>query len=523
MNRLVITFLSMVAFLMLGFTVYTYWPSSRPSGAPLAIHNASLLIENVTIIDPQTGSATADQSIAIRNGRIEDIGSASALERYRTYQKVNAEGQFAVPGFNNMHSHALQAENAPAVLLLMLAEGVTGFRQMAGSTELLTQRAAGQLPLTEKAPALLAMPAEPLIPTSAGTVEELAEVLRRQRDDGADFIKVGWTTPPMFYAAIAESRRLGLPIAGHVPEGIDPARAELADFRSIEHLGPGDVIWIGCSAQKPTLLRESIENPTRSLPSFKLPNFAAPVVQAAMAGKMKRFLINPVVADSPARVARLHAALMSFDREKCNTLATQFAQNENWMVPTLVRLRTQYIQDDPEYREDPAIPFIPPNSYRVWLEVLADFNKLPKKSKQVYKDAYSKQKTLTKLLADAGVPMMTGTDGSGQAPGLSLQQEFKELAAAGLSPLQILQMTTIQPARFMNRTSTMGQIAKGMNADLVLLASDPTISVENLGAISGVVRAGNYYSRGELDALKKAIADNIDKNISIKTGDASVD
>jgi len=507
MRRSVIALLSMVALPILGFTTYAYWPSPHSSKDSVAVHSASLLIENATVIDPQTGSATTGQSIAIRDGRIEDIGPTSALQRYRTYRNVDAAGQFVVPGFNNMHSHALQAENAPAVLLLMLAEGVTGFRQMAGSTELLAQRAAGQLPLTEKAPALLAMPAEPLIPTSAGTAEELAELLRRQRDDGADFIKVGWTSPPMFYAAIAESRKLGLPIAGHVPEGIDPARAELADFHSIEHLGPGDVIWIGCSAQKPTLLRESIENPTRSLPNLKLPNFAAPVVQAAMAGKMKRFLINPIVADSPARVARLHAALMSFDREKCNTLATQFAQNENWMVPTLVRLRTQYIQDDPEYRRDPAIPFIPSHAYQ---------------TKQIYKEAYGKQKTLTKLLADADVPMMTGTDGSGQAPGLSLQQEFKELAAAGLSPLQILQMTTIQPARFMNRTSTMGLVAKGMNADLVLLAADPTISVENLGNISGVVRAGNYFSKDELDAFKKTIVDNTDKNISVTTGDASL-
>ncbi len=519
MPRPLVALLSVVAVSILGFLAHAYWPTTHAATAPEAIHRGSLLIENATLVDPRTGSKTAGQWIAIRKGRIEDIGPASMHQRYPAYRRVNAEGQFAVPGFNNMHSHALQSENAPGVLTLMLAEGVTGFRQMAGTPELLAQRAAGQLPLTEKAPALLAMPAEPLVPTSAGTVDELADVLRQQRDEGADFIKVGWVTPPMFYAAIAQARALGIPIAGHVPEGVDPSRAELAGFRSIEHLGPGDVIWIACSTEKPALLSESIEHPTRSMPSFKLPNFAAPIVQAAIAGKMKRYLINPIVADSPARVARLHEAMTSFDRAKCDTLAEQFARNETWMVPTLVRLRTQYMQDDPAYREDPAIPFIPPASYQLWLEVLGDFNRLPGQTKQIYKDAYAKQKTLTKLLADAGVPMMTGTDGSGQAPGLSLQQEFKELAAAGLSPLQVLQMTTTLPARFMKRTDSMGLIAKDMNADLVLLAADPTSSVDNLGRISGVVRAGNYYSRDELEAFKKAIADNPERTLPVTTSD----
>ncbi|BDA78563.1 hypothetical protein LPTSP3_g14930 [Leptospira kobayashii] len=513
MYRLVLMLMLLVTSLTHGCSVFTNLLSGGISTAKL--QKASLVIENVTIVDPRTGSKKISQSIVISDGRIESVGSTLIQKPNKTYKRINAQGLFAVPGFNNMHSHALQAENSPAVLLLMLAEGVTGFRQMAGSTELLSQRAAGELPLTEKAPALLAMPAEPIIPISASTKDELSELMQRQKKDGADFIKVGWMSPSLFYEAIVESQKLGIPIVGHVPEGVDPTRAEFANFRTIEHLGPGDVIWIACSSQKAILLSESIDKPTRILPNFKLPNFATPIIQSLIAGKMKRFLINPVLEDSPARVSRLQKALTSFDRNKCNALAEQFVQNDNWMVPTLVRLRTQYFQNDPEYQKDKSIQFIAPHAYKEWLSVLNDFNRISTERKLIYKETYESQKVLTKLFSDAKVPMMTGTDGSGQAPGLSLQQEFKELAAAGISPLQILQMTTIQPARFLKKTSTMGLIAKGMNADIVLLAADPTSKVENLGTISGVIRAGNYHSKSDFDTYKKTIAESSDKNINL--------
>jgi imidazolonepropionase-like amidohydrolase len=74
--------------------------------------------------------------------------------------------------------------------------------------------------------------------------------------------------------------------------------------------------------------------------------------------------------------------------------------------------------------------------------------------------------------------MMVGTDGGGQAPGQSIHQEFDELAKAGLSPLKILQMTTLNPAEFLGRTGTMGSIDVGKNADIVLLDGNPVESVQ---------------------------------------------
>jgi len=98
--------------------------------------------------------------------------------------------------------------------------------------------------------------------------------------------------------------------------------------------------------------------------------------------------------------------------------------------------------------------------------------------------------------------MMLGTEGGGQAPGQSIHQEFDELAKTGLSPLKIVQMTTVNPAKFLGRSATMGSIEVGKNADIVLVEGNPVESVQNLHRISGVVRAGFYYSQADLDALR---------------------
>jgi len=104
-----------------------------------------------------------------------------------------------------------------------------------------------------------------------------------------------------------------------------------------------------------------------------------------------------------------------------------------------------------------------------------------------------------------GVKMLVGTDAVGAgwtAPGFSIHQEFDELEKAGLSPLRVLQMATLNGADFLGRTATLGSVGEGKIADLVVLDANPIESAQHLHAIAGVVRAGFYYSREDLEALR---------------------
>ncbi|WP_305313041.1 amidohydrolase family protein [Phenylobacterium sp.] len=485
--------------------VVTYWPAPSPPRQQVE-PAAPLRIDNVTVVDVDTGALSSDRSILIVDGKIAQITGADEISELSSLRRIDAAGQYVVPGYNNMHSHILTAAHPNAGLALMLSEGVTGFRQMNGSDRLLKLRREGRLPLNENTPRLLATPGDLVMPFNVASVADAETLVTSQKRQGADFIKVGATTPPLLYAILSAARKEAIPVVGHLPEGIDPVRASQSGFHSIEHLGPGDTMWIGCSAKKATLMKEAELNPSFAAPPFEIPTFAQKLLAPFVSRVMARRLLNPAAFEKEEGVRRLQAAFDSYEPQQCRALAQELARNGTWMVPTLVRLRTQYLQDSPEYRTDPSIPYLEPSAYSAWIKVADVFAALPESSRATFREGYDRSLALTAVLADEAVPMMTGTDGSHQAPGLSMKQEFQELARAGLSPLKILQMTTRDPARFPGRTATMGSVAVGKDADLVLLSENPTSDVANLGRIAGVVRSGHYHSRDDLELMRQRVA-----------------
>jgi imidazolonepropionase-like amidohydrolase len=66
-------------------------------------------------------------------------------------------------------------------------------------------------------------------------------------------------------------------------------------------------------------------------------------------------------------------------------------------------------------------------------------------------------------------------------------------------------MATLRGAEFLGRTSSLGSVEPGKDADLVLLDANPLESVQNLHAIHAVVRGGFHRSRDDLEALKREV------------------
>jgi imidazolonepropionase-like amidohydrolase len=99
----------------------------------------------------------------------------------------------------------------------------------------------------------------------------------------------------------------------------------------------------------------------------------------------------------------------------------------------------------------------------------------------------------------AGVGVLAGTDLSLEQP--MLTEELVRLVMAGLSPLDALRTATLNPARFLGATDSLGVIAVGKLADLVLLEADPLTNVQNTGRVRAVVLNGRYFDRQALDQL----------------------
>jgi imidazolonepropionase-like amidohydrolase len=108
-----------------------------------------------------------------------------------------------------------------------------------------------------------------------------------------------------------------------------------------------------------------------------------------------------------------------------------------------------------------------------------------------------------KAMSEEGVGILAGTDVGNPwlAVGFSLQDEVADMHAFGLTPLEALRTATLNPARFLHATDSLGTVAPGKIADLVLLDANPLLDVYNTRKIFAVVARGRVYNRAALDSM----------------------
>jgi len=119
------------------------------------------------------------------------------------------------------------------------------------------------------------------------------------------------------------------------------------------------------------------------------------------------------------------------------------------------------------------------------------------------KRIYAKQVELVGLLHRAGVPILAGTDVLNPYcfPGFSLHDELVLLVEAGLTPMEALQAATRNPAIFLKATDSLGTIAAGKLADLVLLDADPIADIHNTTKINAVILDGQLLDQAARQRL----------------------
>ena len=111
-------------------------------------------------------------------------------------------------------------------------------------------------------------------------------------------------------------------------------------------------------------------------------------------------------------------------------------------------------------------------------------------------------------LRAAGVRILAGTDAGSVLvyPGFSLHEELALLVHdGGLTPRQALWSATAGPAQFAQRSDSVGMIAPGRVADLVLLDANPLVDIRNTRQIHAVVQAGRVFTRKDLDRLLASV------------------
>ena len=82
---------------------------------------------------------------------------------------------------------------------------------------------------------------------------------------------------------------------------------------------------------------------------------------------------------------------------------------------------------------------------------------------------------------------------------------------AGLTPLEALQTATLNPARYLVATDSLGTVTVGKVADLVLLDADPLADIHNTQRIHAVVVNGKLIDAVERKRLLAEAASVVQK------------
>jgi imidazolonepropionase-like amidohydrolase len=104
-----------------------------------------------------------------------------------------------------------------------------------------------------------------------------------------------------------------------------------------------------------------------------------------------------------------------------------------------------------------------------------------------------------KAMFDAGVPVVTGTDGA--IPGLSVLREIELFVRAGLTPQQAIDAATRVPAQAMGLLAETGTIEPGKRADLLVLDADPLADIRNLRRARWVSTRGVLFACADAATL----------------------
>jgi imidazolonepropionase-like amidohydrolase len=393
---------------------------------------------------------------------------------------VDANGKFLIPGLWDMHIHSFTDNGWEWIFPLLIANGVTGVREMGTRLpfERINQIRRETLEGKIVGPRYGAVTARVLDGTGsqirpqivAETPEQARALVGEYKQQGMDFIKVyNLLSREVYLAIIDEAKRQKIPVAGHVPFSM--TASEVADLGqiSIEHFTD---IFLSCSRDEDALRKERGEELTKGLTL------------------------------RPANPFETRAAA-TYDEQKAADLAARFRRNGTWWVPTIVTSGT--VPAERQREGDDRLKYIPPPTQETWRNALnTSLRVIPNADDR--KMRHQRKLEIVGLMHRTGVRLLAGTDAPNPYvyPGFSLHEELELLGQAGLSPLEALQTATRNPATFLGLEKELGTIEKGKLADLVLLEANPLEAISNTRHINAVVVNGSYFRK---ETLQKMLAE----------------
>ncbi len=437
--------------------------------------SVSLIIQNINIIDVTDGNILPNKTIFIKGDSIFKITETYQIEsNVDSLKFIEGTSKYIIPGLWDMHVHTRGKGSFKEMEIpRYIAHGITGVREMMGAPmDLKWKDSINQGTLVGPKMHVgqyvngYSVYANSSFELLISNKEEAYTKIDSLYNLGYDFIKVYDNLQENVYKAIIEkATELGLEVSGHIPLTVKTEDAIQLGQKTIEHnVG----IELGSTYQEDSL---------RNVYNKQLLKIDSTYTFEQDFGIFRRAEVD---------------ALGSIDLKKRDALFSSLVEKEIWVVPTFIY---QYLVSYPTFESllnSPEMQYIP-NFDTNFKEHKGELN--PKGELEAtinYRLSYLKE------MHDSGVGILAGTD----TPfGFFLHHELYLFVENGLTPLQALQTATINPAKYLNLTESLGTVEEGKIADLVILKENPLDDIHNINDIDAVLLNGKLFNREKLDKM----------------------
>ncbi len=415
----------------------------------------SIAFVGVSVIPMDREVVLKNQTVIVRDGKIAQMGPSSTTSIPEGTQKIEAKGEYLIPGLTDAHVHLQTTTEFP----LFLANGVTTVFNLDGRPAHLKWRkgiAAGEL----LGPTIFTT--GPIF-TRAHKPEDAVRMVDEQAALGYDGVKIyNPVSKEEYPALIAEAKKKNMLLMGHVARGPD-LEMTLAAGQSIAHLEEYTYTFF---------------NPKHDNDNTHIVYDESKIPEAVTLTAKSGISVTPTLSTYA-------------------TIVEQATDLERFLKRPELRYDAPWILEG-----------LQPGVNRYQTGFTPDF--YPR-----IRASLALQRKLVKELEDAMVPILCGTDASDVGPvaGFGIHEELQELVNDGFTPYQALQTATRNPARYFRQSEVFGTIEKGMRADFVLLDGNPIADIRNTRKIAGVMLGGRWISKADLDRALAAVPQVYARNI----------
>jgi imidazolonepropionase-like amidohydrolase len=457
-------------------SLFTARLSAQDADAVISVRAPVVALTHARVIDGRGTAPREDQTILIRAGKIESIGSPTMPAGA---QVIDLKGKTVLPGLVMLHEHLFFTSRASTTSAFHVNQMDFSFPRLYLACGLTTIRTGGSMePYTDlevKARVDAGTAPGPKVHLTAPYLEGFPSIIAQLHpvDSPEDAVRLvnfwadkGFTSFKCYLhlpretmrAAVDAAHKRGLRVTGHIGATTYREAADLG-IDNLEHgfYAATDFVRGKIPDELPGPATFAASQNEIDLNSPEVASLLALLVEKQVALTSTLPVFEASVPGRPILSARELDCMSALAREN--------------YVKTWARVNG-------------------PNDGRaiaVWQKMLA----------------------LEKKFFDAGGLLVAGTDPTGYGATIAGHGSLREvelLVEAGLTPVQAIQVASYNGARLLGVEKDIGSIEPGKAADLVIIDGDPSKTISDIRKIETVFKDGvGYDAKKLLDSVKGCV------------------